>query len=71
MSKSELAGNDELYIRNIATIISMMKEKKLILFYSILYLTSNLPVVYMAQDVMILMGANPYRGPVEGVGPEN
>jgi hypothetical protein len=27
--------------------------------------------VYMAWDVMILMGANPLQGPLEGVGPEN
>ncbi len=25
----------------------------------------------MAWDVMILMGANPFRGPLEGVDPEN
>jgi hypothetical protein len=51
--------------------MSMMKENIPILLFSILYLTINLPVVYMAQDVMILMGANPFRGPVEAVGPEN
>jgi hypothetical protein len=28
------------------------------------------PVVYMARDEMILMGANPFRGPLEGMGPE-
>ncbi len=49
----------------------MMKENKPIQFYSILYLTINLPVVYMAQEVIILMGANPFRGPAEAVGPEN
>ncbi len=32
-------------------------------------ITINVPVVYMAQDVMILMQANPFRGPLEGVGP--
>ncbi len=26
---------------------------------------------YMTRDVMILMGANPFRGPLEEVGPEN
>jgi hypothetical protein len=26
-------------------------------------LTINVPAVYMARDVMILMGANPFRGP--------
>ncbi len=31
----------------------------------------NVPVVYMARDVMILMGENPIRGTFEGVGPEN
>ncbi len=34
-------------------------------------LTINVPVVYMARDVMILMGENPFLGPLEGVGPEN
>ncbi len=34
-------------------------------------LTINVPVVYMARDVMILMGANPFQGSLEGVGPEN
>jgi hypothetical protein len=28
-------------------------------------------LVYMARDVMILMGENPFRGLLEGVGPEN
>jgi hypothetical protein len=31
----------------------------------------NVPAVYMAQGVMILMRANPLQGPLEGVGPEN
>ncbi len=31
----------------------------------------NVPVVHMARDVMILKRANPFRGPLEGVGPEN
>jgi hypothetical protein len=35
------------------------------------FLTINAPVVYMARDVLILMRANPFRGPLEGVGPEN
>ncbi len=34
-------------------------------------LTINVPVVRMARDVMILMGANPFRGALEGVGPKN
>jgi hypothetical protein len=34
-------------------------------------LTINVPVVYMARDGMILMGENSFRGPLEGVGPEN
>ena len=34
-------------------------------------LTMNVPFVYMARDVMILMRANPFRRPLEGVGPEN
>jgi hypothetical protein len=33
--------------------------------------TINVPVVYMARDVIILMRANPFRGPLEGVGREN
>ena len=33
--------------------------------------TFNVPVVHMARDVMNLMGANPFRGPLEGVGPKN
>jgi hypothetical protein len=37
MSKRELAGTDELYIRNIATVKSMVKENKSILIYSILF----------------------------------
>ncbi len=67
-----MAGNDELYIRNIDTVISMMKENKPMLFYSILYLTINLYLLFIwRKDVIILMGANPFRGPVEAVGPEN
>ncbi len=38
-------------------------------YYSIL--TINVPVVYMARDVIILMRANLFRGPLEGVGLEN
>ncbi len=34
-------------------------------------LTVNVPAVYMARDVMILLGLNPFLGPLEGVGPEN
>jgi hypothetical protein len=34
-------------------------------------LTINVPVVYMARNVMILMRENPFRGSLEGVGPEN
>ncbi len=34
------------------------------------FLTINVPVVYMAWDVMIFMMENPVRGPLEGVGPE-
>jgi hypothetical protein len=33
--------------------------------------TINVPVVYMARDVMILMLAYLFRGPLEGLGPEN
>jgi hypothetical protein len=32
--------------------------------------TINVPVVYMVRGVMILMWENPFRGPLEGVGPE-
>jgi hypothetical protein len=31
----------------------------------------NVPFVYMAQDVMILMQENPFWGPMEGMGPKN
>ncbi len=31
----------------------------------------NVPVVYIVRDVMILMRENPFRGPLEGVDPEN
>jgi hypothetical protein len=34
-------------------------------------ITINVPVVFMGRDVMILMQANPFQGPLEGVGPEN
>jgi hypothetical protein len=34
-------------------------------------LTINVPVVYMARDVMILWRANPFRGTLDGAGPEN
>ncbi len=33
-------------------------------------ITINVSVVYMAWDIMILM-LDPFRGPLEGVGPEN
>jgi hypothetical protein len=33
--------------------------------------TINVPVVYMVRGVMILMWENLFRGPLEGVGPEN
>jgi hypothetical protein len=32
---------------------------------------TNVPVVYMARAVVILMRGNPLLGPLEGVGPEN
>ncbi len=35
-----------------------------------LALTIIVPVVYMARDIMILMWANSFQGPLEGVGPE-
>jgi hypothetical protein len=31
----------------------------------------NVPVVYMARDVMILMRATSFRGTLEGMGPKN
>ncbi len=34
-------------------------------------MTIKVPVVFMTRNVMILMRANPFRGPLEGVGPEN
>jgi hypothetical protein len=33
-------------------------------------ITINVPGVYMARDVMIMMRENPFRGPLEGVGTE-
>ncbi len=33
-------------------------------------ITINVPVVNMAQDVMSLLGAKPFRGSLKGVGPE-
>ncbi len=36
-----------------------------------LELTINVPVVNMSGDLMILMRANQFRVPLEGVGPEN
>jgi hypothetical protein len=33
-------------------------------------LTIHVSVVYMARDVMILVKVNPFRGPLEGVGPK-
>jgi hypothetical protein len=33
--------------------------------------TIIVPVVYMARDLMNLMGANTFRGPLKGLGPEN
>ncbi len=33
------------------------------------WITINVPVVYLERDIMILMRANPFRGPLEGVGP--
>jgi hypothetical protein len=34
-------------------------------------ITINVPVLYMARDVLILMGVNPSRGPLEGPTPSN
>ncbi len=34
-------------------------------------ITTNVPVVYMARDVMIQMGANPFREQLEEMGLEN
>jgi hypothetical protein len=36
-----------------------------------LHINTVPPVVHKAQDVMILIGENPFRGLLEGVGPEN
>jgi hypothetical protein len=36
-----------------------------------LFITINVPVVFMARYVMILRGATSLRGALEGVGPEN
>ncbi len=34
-------------------------------------ITINVPVVYMARDIMISCGQHPLQWPLEGVGPEN
>jgi hypothetical protein len=34
-------------------------------------ITVNVPVVYMAWDIMILIWANPLLRPLKGVGPDN
>ncbi len=34
-------------------------------------LNINVPIIYMARNEMILMRANPFRVPLEGVGPDN
>ncbi len=34
-------------------------------------ITNNVPVVYMAQEVIIQMSANPFREPLEEMGLEN
>jgi hypothetical protein len=36
-----------------------------------IYVSINLPVVYMVRDEMIFRLANPLQGPLEGFGPEN
>ena len=36
-----------------------------------LFITINVPVVYMVRDVVSLRRWNPFRGGVEGVGPES
>ncbi len=38
---------------------------------SVCIITINVPVVFMAQYVMVLRGATSLRGALEGVGPEN
>ncbi len=35
------------------------------------FVTINVPVVFMAQYVMVLRSATSLRGALEGVGPEN
>jgi hypothetical protein len=57
----------------------MYCSKTVIMYYKYRYfkswlkliLTINIPVVYMARYIMILMRANPLQGTLEGVGPEN
>ncbi len=39
--------------------------------YSICAFPNNVPVVFMARYVMVLMRATSLRGAMEGVGPEN
>jgi hypothetical protein len=40
-------------------------------FYSYIGKRKNVPVVYKVPDVTVLMRENPFRGPLEGVSPEN
>ncbi len=37
----------------------------------VIFMTINVPVVFMARYVMVLRGATSLRGALEGVGPEN
>jgi hypothetical protein len=48
-------------------VASRLRTGKFITFLQCIHV----PVVYMAGDVMILMRANTFRGPLEGVDPEN
>jgi hypothetical protein len=45
------------------------KTFDLIFFSKKAIISNNFSVVYVARDRMILMRANPFQGPLKGVGP--
>ncbi len=57
----------------------MYCSKTVLMYYKYRYfkswlklnITNNIPVVYMARDIVILKRANPLQGILEEVGPEN
>ncbi len=62
MSKRKLAGTDEFYIRNSATFISMVKENKSILLYSILFYSILLYMYKVIPPAEISLHGNGMKG---------